>query len=85
MCQDPALNLKRRLRHSKKESKIYMDIMLDLPAMRNATSDSRKQEVAQRIFDEVPEVLGRFKIPDFDREEFVADLREWINGTGWRK
>jgi hypothetical protein len=79
MCQDPSLNLKRRLRYSKKESKIYMDIMLDLPAMKATSPEGRKLEVAQRLFDEVPEMLQRYKIPDFDRESFVADFRDWID------
>ncbi|QIF04955.1 hypothetical protein [Roseimicrobium sp. ORNL1] len=85
MCQDSALNLKRRLRYSRKESKVYMDIMLDLPAMSAATPEARKQEVMQRLFDEVPEVLERYRIPDFDREVFVADLRSWIAHIGWRE
>ncbi len=85
MCQDPALNLKRRLRHSKKESKVYMDIMLDLPAMKTGELDARKREVAQRLFDEVPVVLSGYKIPDFDKDAFVADLRVWIDRIGWRK
>lgn len=84
MCQDPALNLKRRIRHSKKESKLYMDIMLDLSVMKAATPEARKHEVAQRLFDEVPEVLSRYKIPDFNQDAFVTDLRSWIESIGWK-
>ncbi len=84
MCQDPAMNLKRRLKLSKKESKLYMDIMLDLPTMKAALPEERKRMVAQRLFDEVPEVLSGYKIPDFNKEAFAADLREWIDEIGWR-
>lgn len=84
MCQDPALNLKRRIRHSKKESMLYMDIMLDLPTMKAASPEERKRLVMQRLHGEVPEVLSRYKIPDFNKEAFVADLREWIEITGWK-
>jgi vacuolar-type H+-ATPase subunit F/Vma7 len=84
MCQDPELSLKRRIRHSKKESKLYMDIMLDLPTMKVASPEDRKRIVAQRLFDEVPKVLSGYKIPDFDKEVFAADLRQWITSTGWK-
>jgi hypothetical protein len=84
MCQDPALNLKRRIRHSKNESKLYMDIMLDLPTMKVAAPEERKRLVAQRLLDEVPEVLSGYKLPDFNKDAFVSDFREWIDGIGWR-
>ncbi len=85
ICQDVALNLKRRIRLSKKEMKLYMDIMLDLEAMKSASPEERKREVAQRLFNEVPEILGGYKIVDFNRDAFVADLRMWIDGIGWRQ
>ena len=78
MCQDSWLNLKRRVRYSRKDSKVYMDIMLDLDEMRSATPDERKKHIAQRMRDEIPEVLSRYKIPNFDREAFIADLHEWL-------
>jgi vacuolar-type H+-ATPase subunit F/Vma7 len=84
MCQDPALNLKRRIRHSKKESKLYMDIMLDLPTMKAASPEERKRLVAQRLFDEVPEVLSGYKIPDFDKEAFNAEFRAWVENIAWK-
>lgn len=84
MCQDPELSLKRRVRHSKKESKLYMDIMLDLPWMISAKPEERKKEIVTRLYDEVPEVLSRYQIPDFDKERFVRELRSWLDALGWR-
>ena len=37
-----------------------------------------------RLFDEVPEVLSDCKILNFNKEAFIADLRTWIDGSGWR-
>ena len=37
-----------------------------------------QREVAQRLYDEIQEVLSRYKIVSFDGERFVADLRSWI-------
>lgn len=52
--------------------------------MEEASPEERKRIMTQEIYDEVPEVLSRYKIPDFDRDAFVADLRNWIDGLGWR-
>jgi hypothetical protein len=84
MCLDKELGLKKRIKLVKSEKKLYMDIMLDLPTMKSATPEARRREVAQRLYDEVPEVLAKYKIPDFNRDAFVADFRAWIDGTGWR-
>ncbi len=84
MCRDPSHNFKRRIKLSKKEKNLHLDIMLDLASMKEASPAERKREVAQRLFDEVPEVLSRYRIPDFDREAFIADFQAWVESIGWR-
>ena len=47
MCRNPALNLKQRIRHAKKEKKLYMDIMFDLDQFRqlkNLLTQSLEEE-----------------------------------------
>ena len=83
MCRNPSYNFKRRKKFSKKEKTLYLDIMLDLPTMKVASPEERKRVVAQRLHDEVPEVLSGYKIPNFNKDEFIADLREWISEIGW--
>src|SRR5689334_2516327 len=63
MCRDPELNFKRRLRFSKKDKMLYMDIMLDLNQMRQAEHGVRKRIVVERLADEVPAVLHKYSIP----------------------
>lgn len=77
MCQDSALNLKRRVRFAKAEKKLYMDIMLDLPEMKALDRESRKRLVVDRLLSEMPNTIAKYKIDDFDSERFVSDLREW--------
>lgn len=84
MCRDPSYDFKRRIKHSKKERNLHMDIMLDLPTMKAASPEERKRIVAQRLFDEVPEVLSSYKIPDFDKESFIAEFRAWVEITDWK-
>jgi hypothetical protein len=83
MCQDPSLNLKRRIRLSKVERKLYLDIMLDLPTMKAADPLSRKRIIANLLRKEVPEVISKYKISDFDSSRFIADLDKWVESTGW--
>lgn len=83
MCQDPSLNLKRRIRLSKGERKLYMDIMLDLATMKAADPLGRKKIIVHALRKEVPEVMSKYKIADFDSSRFIADLDNWIESTGW--
>jgi hypothetical protein len=78
MCQEPELGLKRRIRLSRKESKLYLDIMLDLDAMKGARPEERLREVGGRLAAEILSVLSRYTINDFDRNRFVRDLRAWL-------
>jgi hypothetical protein len=78
MCRDPELNFKRRLRFSKKDKMLYMDIMLDLGQMRQAEHGVRKKIVVERLGEEIPTVLSKYSIGDFDEARFVKDLKGWL-------
>jgi hypothetical protein len=78
MCRNPDLNFKRRLRFSKKDKMLYMDIMLDFEQMRQAVHEVRKKMIAERVANEVPIILNKYSIPDFDVARFVEDLKTWL-------
>jgi len=86
MCRNPALNFKQRIRFSKKHeargrevfNRLYMDIMLDLEEMKSASPESRRRIILQRILDEVPVVLNRYKFQGFDKARFLQDMNEWF-------
>jgi hypothetical protein len=80
MCRDPSLHFKRRIRFKKSEKMLYIDIMLNLDQMRQVEHMERKKIVVQRLADEVPAILRRYSIPDFDEVCFVEDLRNWLKG-----
>ena len=82
MCQDPDLNLKRRIRFAKKEKKLYMDIMLDLPQMKVADYATRMKMVIERLLAEVPETVSKYKFDDFDTEQFISDFRGFFGKSG---
>ncbi|TCV78148.1 hypothetical protein [Sulfurirhabdus autotrophica] len=83
MCQDPKLKLKRRVRLSKTDRKLYIDIMLDLLEMKGATPNKRKRIVVERLSKEVPEIVSKYKMDDFDGARFLDDFEIWIVQTGW--
>lgn len=78
MCRNPELNFKRRLRLSKSDETLYMDIMLDLAQMRDADHDVRRQIVFERLLKEVPAVVRKYSIKDFDDARFAEDLKAWL-------
>jgi hypothetical protein len=78
MCQNPDLNLKQRIKYSKKEQKVYIDIMLDLNKFKNITALEKKKIIQQKMLDEIPNAIVNKKIADFKTEEFIADLKNWF-------
>jgi hypothetical protein len=80
MCQDQSLGLKKRIRHSKKDKKIYMDIMLNLDEYITATPDWRVQNTINKILNEMPAIIRKYKIKEFDTEQFISDVTNWFTG-----
>ncbi len=78
MCRNPELKFKQRLTFSKADKRLSMDVMLDLAQMRQADHQGRKRIIRERLAEEVPAVLRKYSIPDFDEERFVADLKHWL-------
>src|SRR5688572_19040015 len=78
MCRDPHLDFKRRVRFSKNDETLYMDVMLHLSDMIPLTHDERRSVIVQRLEQEIPEVLTKYAFRDFDQSRFESDLHEWF-------
>jgi len=78
MCQDPALNLKQRIRRSKKEKKIYIDIMLDMNQFIGLDQNQREKIVAEKLISEVPPIISKYKMQGFDLPKFEGDLKKFF-------
>ena len=79
ICQNPNLNLKQRIRLSKKEKKLYADIMLDLNHFLTIDQSERTRIVVDKITSELPAILDKYKLADFDLVRFKADLNLWMS------
>jgi hypothetical protein len=81
MCRDPHLDFKRRVRFSKKDQTLYMDVMLHLPDMIPLTHGERRRAIMQRLEQEIPEVLTKYAFRDFDQPRFESDLHDWFTSV----
>ena len=78
MCRNPDLNFKRRVRFSKKEKILSMDIMLALDQAKQFVHKEKKNMIVDRILVEVPAVLQKYSISDFDKKSFLNDLEAYL-------
>lgn len=78
MCRDKIHNFTQRKRYDKKERKIRMDIMLDLEEFIKIDSSERERIVAQKLVEELPLALAKYKFKNFDLPRFTEDLRSWF-------
>ena len=79
MCQNPNLNPKQRIRFSKKEKKLYLDIMLDLPYFLEITQKEREKIIVGKLISEIPSIIAKYKLEDFNLVKFETDLQNWMS------
>jgi hypothetical protein len=60
--------------YSRKEEKIYMDLMLDYNLFVSVSQEERDKVTAQKMMKEVPPIVRKYKLPDFNYTEFESDL-----------
>ena len=79
MCQNAHLDLKQRVRFTKKDKTLYLDLMLNLNEMKRTTNlQTKKELVADRLLSEISRVLKKYAISDFDETRFTEDLKNWL-------
>lgn len=82
-CRDPSYILNQRIRFSKKENCLYMDLMFDLHTMINLNLAEGRRIVGDNIVKEVPQIIAQKNFKGFDLPRFSRDLREWFEKQGW--
>jgi len=78
MCRDESLNFKQRIRHSKKEKTIYLDIMLKLSEYIKASPEWRMKTTIKNIFEELSRIIRKYKIKNFASEMFISDVLKYF-------
>ena len=85
MCRNPEYKFKQRIKHSKKESRLYMDIMLDLNQFKEIDQKEREMIIGERLISEVPQIVAKYKFEDFDLPKFKSDLKRFLKKIEWVK
>ena len=83
MCRNSEYNFKQRIRFIKKEKALYMDIMLDFDLFVKITQEERNKIVFEKLKNEVPEIIAKYKFKDFDLNKFKEDWTGLINSIDY--
>lgn len=83
MCRSPNLEFKQRIRHSKKEQVLYMDIMLDYHEFVAMTHEQRVTALCEKLLEEMPPIVRKYKFKDFDLDKLVDNLNTWFSEHGF--
>lgn len=83
MCRKPEIVFKKRLRLSKKEKVLYMDIMLDYDLFNNMTFEQRITQICKTLLVELSQVLKKYKFQDFKSNELIKKLENWFVNYGF--
>ncbi|QIF01782.1 hypothetical protein [Roseimicrobium sp. ORNL1] len=77
-CRNPELGHKQRVRFTKADKTLGIDVMLHLPEFIRVPHAQRRAIIAREVLSEVPKVLRKYALPDFDTEGFLAELEAHI-------
>ncbi|MBP2543060.1 hypothetical protein [Acinetobacter guillouiae] len=83
MCRKPEIVFKKRLRLSKKEKVLYMDIMLDYDLFNNMAFEQRITQICKTLLVELSQVLKKYKFQDFKSNELIKKLENWFVNYGF--
>jgi len=83
MCRKPEIVFKKRLRLSKKEKVLYMDIMLDHDLFNNMTFEQRITQICKTLLVELSQVLKKYKFQDFKSDELIKKSENWFVNYGF--
>lgn len=77
--RDPSLELQPRIRYSRENRTLNMDVMFRLAELSSMRTSERSLLVLSKLREEVPRILIRRKIADFDVQAFMTDWQAWID------
>lgn len=83
VCRKPEIILKKRLRLSKKEKMLYMDIMLDYDLFNNMEFEQRVTQICKTLLVELSQVLKKYKFEDFKSDKLIINLENWFLNYGF--
>lgn len=76
MCRSSELAFKQRIRLSKKDKVLYLDLMLDNDIFTQIEQTERNRIVKEKILFEVVPIISKYKFKDFNIIDFEKDLKK---------
>lgn len=76
MCRETNLNFKQRIRFTKKDKVLFIDIMLNLDQFRIIEQKYRDSIIAYKLINEIPPIIKKYKFKDFNLLAFEKDLNK---------
>lgn len=84
MCRNPEYDFKQRIRLNRNNKILYIDLMLDYSFfISDITQEDRIDVVVKKIIEEVPPIVKKYKLKDFDLDLFMKDLKKYLKKIGW--
>lgn len=79
---DDATRFKRRIRLDHKRLTLYVDVFLDYHLMVQGPDERRIDHLVRKLYNEIPPIVEKYKLKNFDTQRFVTDFRAFLAGTG---
>ncbi|ATQ78415.1 hypothetical protein CR152_30805 [Massilia violaceinigra] len=80
ICSKLLDGVKPRIRFAKKTKSLSMDIMLDYDDFAPLTAEGKKKRVLERLLEDVPLIVRKYKFADFNTELFLLDFNRYFSG-----
>ena len=85
MCCDPDIIFKRRLRFSKKEKVLYMDIILNHDQFSVMSHEQRISEICKILLEKIPLIFKKYKFNNFNSSKLMKNLEDWFLNNNFIK
>ena len=85
MCCDPDIIFKRKLRFSKKEKVLYMDIILNHDQFSVMSHEQRISEICKILLEKIPFIFKKYKFNDFNSSKLMKNLEDWFLNNNFIK
>lgn len=79
MCLDPKIQFKPRIRFTRMDQTLCLDIILDYYQFVMMTHEQRVSELCKKLILEMPVIIQKYEIIDFDLDKLVRKFSQWFN------
>ena len=79
ICRDPELKFKQRIRYTKKDQALCIDLMLDYNQFVEMSMQQRISTMCEKVLEEIPSIVKKYKFSDFDLDKLINNFSYWFD------